>query len=365
MQSRSKQVFPIHVQITILFLILGSILFLGCTSTSYSDSTQTNSDLLITEEQHQTVTTIDVIRINNCGGKGNSEIISERSFAVKIEGGIEVQGGVDYLQGSVSGKYGQYRNYLKSLKVIAPPGTNMVFEIKWTELEWSGTLSVNGQSGTYNVRAPIEVEQTFSQDKGDCITLELTPSEHTSEIVNSTEVSLNCDFINELVKKADVITKIYEGQSLAGIQARLIYAIDVPIGWIVQKEGKDYFGPIHFDSGVVASFWSPNSCRPLIISKNVVSSDLRDIAAKTLGYSDLDSFMEAFEIPSEIKPRIFVCPNEETWCLGVYEEPGQPDFHFRNTTNCALDGKQANGSSTIPSGFDGIIKGFSVRPCIR
>lgn len=101
---------------------------------------------------------------------------------------------------------------------------------------------------------------------------------------------------------------------------------------------------------------------PTIIAN---SSDTRDIAAQALGYANLDDFMSAFGIPPEVKSRIFVCPNEESWCLGVYEEPGQPDFHFKNITNCVLDGKQANGTSTIPSGFDGMVKGFTVRPCSR
>jgi hypothetical protein len=95
------------------------------------------------------------------------------------------------------------------------------------------------------------------------------------------------------------------------------------------------------------------------------SDDTRDIAAQTLGYANLDGFMSAFGIPTEVKSRIFVCPNEETWCLGVYEEPGQVDFHFKNITNCTIDGKQANGTSTIPSGFDGMVKGFTVRLCSR
>jgi len=96
-----------------------------------------------------------------------------------------------------------------------------------------------------------------------------------------------------------------------------------------------------------------------------ISNDSRDIAAQTLGYTNLDEFLSVFGIPVEVKSRIFVCPKEETWCLGVYEEPGQPDFHFINITKCTIDGKQANGTSTIPSGFDGMVKGFTVRPCSR
>jgi len=93
----------------------------------------------------------------------------------------------------------------------------------------------------------------------------------------------------------------------------------------------------------------------------VATNDPRDIAAQSLGYANVDSFMEAFEISAEIKPRIFVCPGEETYCLSIYEEVGQPDFHFKNVSNCNLDGKQANGTSKIPIDFDGMVKGFTVR----
>jgi hypothetical protein len=91
--------------------------------------------------------------------------------------------------------------------------------------------------------------------------------------------------------------------------------------------------------------------------------DPRDKAAQTIGYPNLNSFMSAFEIPAEIKPLIFVCPNEETWCLGVYEKTGQPSFHFKNVMGCDLDGKQENGTSGIPINYDGMVYGFTVRPC--
>jgi len=97
----------------------------------------------------------------------------------------------------------------------------------------------------------------------------------------------------------------------------------------------------------------------------VGTNDPRDVAAKTVGYSSLDELMKAFEIPIEVKPRVFVCPNEETWCLSVFEEQGQLDFHFNNALSCTLDGKQSNGISNIPAGFDGTVKGFTIRRCPR
>jgi hypothetical protein len=98
-------------------------------------------------------------------------------------------------------------------------------------------------------------------------------------------------------------------------------------------------------------------------SGQTTSSDPRDIAARTLGYDNLDALIQAFEIPTTVKSRIFVCSGEETWCLGVMEESGQSDFNFHNITSCTLDGKQSNGTSNIPSGFSGTIKGFTLRPC--
>lgn len=92
----------------------------------------------------------------------------------------------------------------------------------------------------------------------------IQPIQPTAHL-QSPQTTVNCSFIDELITKADVIQRLYEGQSLAGVQARLLYPIDVPIGWTVHKDGKEYYGPIHFDAGVVASFWSPVSCRPLSI----------------------------------------------------------------------------------------------------
>jgi len=125
-------------------------------------------------------------------------------------------------------------------------------------------------------------------------------------------------------------------------------------------------GVVNAPTESIASTFTPYPTIASAVNTIIPSSnDKRDIAAQTLSYSNLDGFMAAFGIPVEVKSRIFVCPKEETWCLGVYEEPGQADFHFKNITNCTIDGKQANGTSTIPSGFDGMVKGFTVRPCSR
>lgn len=81
-------------------------------------------------------------------------------------------------------------------------------------------------------------------------------------------IELNCYFIDELVTKEDVIQilDVPKGSGFyAGVQIRLISSVDVPAGWIVHRDAKEYQGPIHLDTGTVASIWPPESCRPLNI----------------------------------------------------------------------------------------------------
>jgi len=89
----------------------------------------------------------------------------------------------------------------------------------------------------------------------------------------------------------------------------------------------------------------------------------RNVAAQTIGYANLDAFMQAFGIPAELKSRIQVCPREETYCLTLVEQLGKPAFHFKNVTGCEQDGKWEQSETTIPPVFDGMVRGFTVRPC--
>lgn len=123
-------------------------------------------DIQVVETGNQTTAIPETIHINNCGGKGNSEQIVERSFSTSIEGATELQVGYEIVVGSVSVKYGQYKNVSKSLKLIAPPGTNMEFVISWTEQAWVGSVLANGRSGGYSVHVPLSVEQISGQDLG-------------------------------------------------------------------------------------------------------------------------------------------------------------------------------------------------------
>ena len=71
-----------------------------------------------------------------------------------------------FVQGSLSAKYSEYRNTSVSQRVVAPPGTNMEFVLRWSDDVRAGNVQVNGKSGTYEVRIPVSVEQISSRDLG-------------------------------------------------------------------------------------------------------------------------------------------------------------------------------------------------------
>jgi hypothetical protein len=128
-------------------------------------------DVQVSEISNNTVSYDDTIHINNCGGKANSEQIASRSFATTIGGEAEFKAGYGgVIQGSISAEYSQYKNISKSMRLIAPPGTNMEFVLRWSEEVHAGNVSVGGQTGTYEVHIPIAVEQVSSRDLGGCAT---------------------------------------------------------------------------------------------------------------------------------------------------------------------------------------------------
>ena len=119
----------------------------------------------ITEISSDTQSYDETIHLNNCGGMADSQQIVSRSFATTIEGGAEFKAGYQQLvEGGVSAKYSQYRSISKSQQVIAPPGTNMEFNLRWSEEVHAGNVTVNGSTGNYTVRIPIAVEQVGSKD---------------------------------------------------------------------------------------------------------------------------------------------------------------------------------------------------------
>jgi hypothetical protein len=126
-------------------------------------------NVTLTELSSNVISYDDIVRINNCGGKADSEQTQSRSFATTFEGGAELSVGYEAIaEGSISAKYSQYRNITKSQRLIAPPKTNMEFVIRWSEEVRAGNVTVDGSTGNYEVRIPISVEQISSQDLGNC-----------------------------------------------------------------------------------------------------------------------------------------------------------------------------------------------------
>jgi len=135
-----------------------------------------NPDVQLVELSKNTVVYDEIVRINNCGGKGDSEQTKSRDFATNVEFGAGVSAGYQSIvQGSLSAKYSEYRNTSVSQRLVAPPGTNMEFVLRWSDDVRAGNVQVNGKSGTYEVRIPISVEQVSSRDLGCGISAPIQP----------------------------------------------------------------------------------------------------------------------------------------------------------------------------------------------
>jgi hypothetical protein len=153
----------------ILFgIALALLLLSGCVS---------NPGVQLVELSKNTVVYDEIVRINNCGGKGDSEQTKSRDFATTVEFGAGVSAGYQSIvQGSLSAKYSEYRNTSVSQRLVAPPGTNMEFVLRWSDDVRAGNVQVNGKSGTYEVRIPVSVEQVSSRDLGCGISASVQPT---------------------------------------------------------------------------------------------------------------------------------------------------------------------------------------------
>ena len=141
-----------------LFVILITLFLSGCNWTN---------DVQISEISKETTAYDETIRLNNCGGKAQVKQTAQRSFATTIEATAQVKAGYDKIvEGNISSKYGQYRDYTKSLELIAPAGTNMEFDLKWSEEVHAGNLTVGGEQSTYKVYIPLSVDLVSSNDLG-------------------------------------------------------------------------------------------------------------------------------------------------------------------------------------------------------
>jgi predicted small secreted protein len=153
------QKFVIAVIVLIPFLLFGCNTNAGTKALNIQETAAEISEV-----------TNETIHMNNCGGKADSEQIAEKSKDVSIEGGglIGIDGKV--MKGEVSAKYATVTGLSKSIKLIAPPGTNMEFLIAWTEKTWVGIVTTQGSDGhgNYKVSVPVSVELISSRDLGNC-----------------------------------------------------------------------------------------------------------------------------------------------------------------------------------------------------
>ncbi|MEM3460020.1 MAG: hypothetical protein QXO24_02245 [Candidatus Micrarchaeaceae archaeon] len=137
----------------------------------------TDPEVQLAEISRNTVMYDEIVRLNNCGGKGDSDHTATREFATTIEFGAGISAGYkSIVEGNIAAKYSEYRNTSKSLRVVAPPGTNMEFVLRWSDDVRAGNVQVNGKSGTYEVRIPVAVEQISSRDWGCGLAVPVQPT---------------------------------------------------------------------------------------------------------------------------------------------------------------------------------------------
>ena len=95
--------------------MIALILLSSCGNpTSLPTPNETSQDVQVTETSNEVITANETIHINNCGGKAESRQVAQRSFSTNIEGAAQLKVGYGIIEGSVTTKYGQYRNVSKS-----------------------------------------------------------------------------------------------------------------------------------------------------------------------------------------------------------------------------------------------------------
>ncbi|MCX7681670.1 MAG: hypothetical protein N2508_06875 [Anaerolineae bacterium] len=167
-----------------------SIFSVGLVLALLISSCGADPEVQVVEISKNNVVYDEIVRLNNCGGKGDSDHTATREFATTIEFGAGISAGYkSIVEGNLSAKYSEYRNTSKSLRVIAPPGTNMEFVLRWSDDVRAGNVQVNGKSGTYEVRIPIAVEQISGRDLG-CGILLPQPTQ-SSEVVPTVQSPLS------------------------------------------------------------------------------------------------------------------------------------------------------------------------------
>ncbi len=189
-------------------IILISIVLAGC------DTNAGTVNLTVNETSAEiTEVTNEAIHMNNCGSKGEVKQIAEKSKSVNVEYAGSL--GVDkvVVNGEVSAKYGEVTAITKKIELVAPAGTNMQFNLEWTEKTWLGIVTAQDKDGqaNYKVSVPISVELVSSQDLG-CDTSnpykDSCPYQTQTDLETITNI-LNAEANAILQKDINVIKQIY------------------------------------------------------------------------------------------------------------------------------------------------------------
>lgn len=145
------------------------ILSIGCVMVLLLAVSGCGSDpeVQLAEISHNHVEYEETVSLNNCDGKGDIEYTVTGEFAKTIEFGAGISAGYkSVVEGNISAKYNEYISTSKSIRVVAPPGTNMKFTLQWLYDVRTGNVQVNEKIGTYKVRIPVSLKQISGIDLG-------------------------------------------------------------------------------------------------------------------------------------------------------------------------------------------------------
>lgn len=318
----------------LLLLLLVITLVIGC-STAPQPTSQAQPkakiEVILSNKprEKRAIGPAETILQPNCGGSSSVSNQIERSHAIiysmdvsgqvalSADGSLGIPGiGSVQVGTEVAARYGvtygEEQRVSRSLTVSAKEGTNMLHTIQQYEYWETGEIiiSVSDQSLRlpYSFRRDFGIELLNSRNEGNCPSNsipQLGSAQPTSAPIQS---GLNCTFIDELVRRGSILQRLESPRGVyAGVQIRLAYAVDVPAGWIVHNSGKELTCPCHFDAGTVASFWLPESCRPLQSSQAASSANTNPSCQAIIGRlpNSPQEVRAKFGIPADKGIRMF------------------------------------------------------------
>lgn len=229
-------------KIIIAIFVITSFLISSC------DTNGGTVDLTVNETSAEiTETTTETIHMNNCGSTGEVKQTAEKSKSVNVEYAGSL--GVDkvVINGEVSAKYGEVNANAKKIELVVPAGTDMMFNLVWTEKTWVGVVTAQGKDGlaNYKVSVPISVELVSSQNLGCPLTQ--IPSVGTTIQSTSTVAPIACSDIQPVQsrvftgqQKKEFTVTLGDGEVIVGQGWQFWYGsapVDKCTAFIIDKSG--------------------------------------------------------------------------------------------------------------------------------